>query len=98
MERTAVPDVLPNNPTTFDKFSALFIPTMASVTDSVQITYSSGLQQTYAMEDLLDLSANFQNVPGVIINNYTGYISKVIVTCAAATPVYVLNAFVPGQA
>lgn len=90
--------VLPNNPTTFDKFSALFIPTMASVTDSVQITYSSGLQQTYAMEDLLDLSANFQNVPGVIINNYTGYISKVIVTCAAATPVYILNAFVPGQA
>ena len=90
--------VLPNNPTTFDKFTALFIPTMASGTDRVEITYRSGLTQTYNMEDLLNLSANFQNVPGVIINNYTAYISKVIVTCAAATPVYVINAAIPGQA
>jgi hypothetical protein len=90
--------VLPNNPTTFTQFTALFIPTMATVTDSVQITYNSGLQQTYAMEDLKNLSANFQNVPGIIINNYTSYISKVIITCAAATPVYVLNVQLPGQA
>jgi hypothetical protein len=89
--------VLPNNPTTFEKFTALFIPTMATVTDRVEITYRSGLQQTFAMEDLLNLSANFQNVPGVIINNYTSYISKVIITCAAATPVYVINIVIPGQ-
>ncbi len=90
--------VLPNNPTTFTQFTALFIPSMATVTDTVQITYNTGLQQTFAMEDLLYLSANFQNVPGIIINNYTSYINKVIVTCAAATPVYVLNVQIPGQA
>jgi hypothetical protein len=95
--KTKNSQVLANNPTTYEKFSALFIPTMATVTDRVEITYSSGLQYTNMMEDLLRLSANFQNVPGVIINNYTGYISKVIVTCAAATPVYVLEAYIPGQ-
>lgn len=88
---------LAGNPTTFEKFTALFIPTMATGTDRVEITYRSGLQQTYNMEDLLRLSANFQNVPGVIVNNYTGYISKAVVTCAAQTPVYILNAVIPGQ-
>ena len=89
--------VLANNPTTFEKFTALFIPTMATVTDYAQITYNSGLTYTYAMEDLLRLSANFQNVPGVIINNYTGYIQKVQIVCAAQTPVYVISAYIPGQ-
>lgn len=95
--KTKNAQILANNPTTFEKFTALFIPTMATGTDRVEITYRSGLQQTYAMEDLLNLSANFQQVPGVIINNYTSYISKVIVTCAAATPAYVVNVVIPGQ-
>lgn len=89
--------ILANNPTTFTRFSAIFIPTMATVTDRVEITYNSGLQYTYNMEDLLRLSANFQNVPGVIVNNYTGYIQKIVVTCAAATPAYVMSVQIPGQ-
>ena len=89
--------VLPNNPTTFEKFSALFIPTMASGTDRAEITFNNGLQQTFAMEDLLNLSGNYQSQRGVIINNTTAYINKVILTCAAATPVYILNANIPGQ-
>jgi hypothetical protein len=95
--RTKNAMILANNPTTFTKFSALFIPTMATVTDRAEITYSSGLQYTYNMEDLLRLSSNFQDVAGVIINNYTGYISKVVITCAAQTPAYVMSVNIPGQ-
>jgi hypothetical protein len=95
--KTKNAQILANNPTTFSRFTALFIPTMATATDRVEITYISGLKYTYAMEDLLRLSANFQNVPGVIINNYTSYIDNVVVTCAAATPAYVLMVQIPGQ-
>jgi hypothetical protein len=90
--------VLPNNPTTFERFSALFIPTMASGTDRAEVTFNNGLHQTFNLEDLQDLSTYFQYYYGVIINNYTSYINKVIITCAAATPVYVLNAQIKGQA
>jgi hypothetical protein len=89
--------ILANNPTTFTRFTALFLPTMATVTDRAEITYNSGLTYTYNMEDLLRLSSNFQNVAGVIINNYTSYIQKVVVTCAAATPAYVMSVKIPGQ-
>lgn len=88
---------LANNPTTYEKFTALFIPTMATVTDRAEVTYNSGLQQTYNMEDLLRLSSNFQNVAGVIINNYTSYINSVKLTTAANTPVYVISIKIPGQ-
>lgn len=84
--------VLPNNPTLFEKFTALFIPTMATGTDRIEVTFNNGLQQTFNLEDLVALSGYYQNQRGVILNNYTAYIAKAIVTCAAATPVYVLNA------
>jgi hypothetical protein len=70
---------------------------MATVTDRAEVTFNSGLQQTFNLEDLRNLSTSFQYDFGVIINNYTSYIKKVILTCAAATPVYVLNAQIPGQ-
>jgi hypothetical protein len=89
--------VLANNPTRYDKFTALFIPTMATATDRVEITFKSGLKYTYAMEDLKYLSSFFQYQTGIIINNRTSYIDNVVITCAANTPVYVLNVVIPGQ-
>lgn len=83
-------------PLTLTKFTALFIPTMAPG-DTAQVTYSNGLQETFAPEELAQLSANFQNVTGIIVNNYTSYISQVIITCAADTPVYILRAKIAGQ-
>ena len=89
--------LFPKTPMSFDKFTALFIPGMATATDTAVVTYKNGLTQTLALEDLLAQSANFQNVPGVIINNYKGTIDKVVLTCLAQTPVYVLEAVIPGQ-
>ena len=89
--------VLANNPTRYEKFTALFVPTMATATDRAEITYRSGLRYTYAMEDLKYLSTFFQYAAGIIINNRTSYIESVVLTCAAATPVYVLNVVIPGQ-
>lgn len=78
-------------PTEFTKFTALFIPTMATGTDRAVITYSNGHVQSYNMEDLRDLSSIYQQVEGVIINNTYANISSVMITCAALTPVYILS-------
>jgi hypothetical protein len=83
--------ILANNPTTFEKFTALFIPTMATATDRAEITFASGLVQTMNMEDLRNLSGIYQETQTICVNNINSYISKVVVTCAAATPAYILS-------
>jgi hypothetical protein len=87
----------PKTPTTFTQFTALFIPTMATLTDFAIITYANGLTQTLTIEDLKNESAEYQQTPGIIINNHKGTISQVILTCLVQTPVYVLEAVIPGQ-
>lgn len=84
-------------PTTFDKFTALFVPAMATGTDYADITFSNGHQQRFEMEELRTLSSLYQQVEGIIINNVASYISKVVLRCAAATPVYSLRVFIKGQ-
>lgn len=82
---------LAGQPTYFDRFTALFIPTMATVTDRAEVTYNNGHKQTYNMEDLRDLSSIYQEVEGVIINNSMAEIQSALITCAAATPVYIYS-------
>lgn len=83
--------ILALNPTMFEKFTALFIPTMATLTDYAEITFDDGHTQRFEMEDLRRLSSSYQQVEGIIINNVNGYIRKAIVRTAAATPAYILS-------
>lgn len=87
--------ILALNPTMFQKFTALFIPTMATATDYAEITYDDGHVQRWEMEDIRRASSSFQQVEGIIINNVNGYIKRAVVRCAAATPAYILSVFTP---
>jgi len=82
-------------PTTITNFTAIFAPTMATVTDRAEVTFASGLQQTFNMEDLRNLSGIYQETQSVCVNNINGYISKVTFTCAANTPLYILAVKMP---
>jgi hypothetical protein len=84
-------NVLALNPTLFEKFTAVFLPTMATATDYAEITFDNGHTQRYEMEELRNLSRFYQQVEGIIINNVNGYIKKAVVRCAAATPAYILS-------
>lgn len=95
--RSQIDTALALTPTTFDKFTALFIPAMATSTDYADITFATGHQQRFEMEELRSLSGLYQQVEGIIINNVGSYISKVVLRCAAATPVYSLKVAIKGQ-
>lgn len=77
-------------PTTIKNFTAIFAPTMATVTDRAEVLFASGLKQTMNMEDLRNLSGIYQQVAGVIVENINHYITEVTFTCAANTPLYIL--------
>jgi hypothetical protein len=83
--------ILALNPTMFEKFTALFIPTLATLTDYAEITYQDGHVQRWELEDIRRATSAFQQVEGVIINNVNGYIKKAVVRCAAATPCYIMS-------
>lgn len=85
--------ILALNPTLFEKFTALFIPTMATGTDYAEITFDDGHTQRFEIEDLTSLASVYQQVEGIIINNVNGYIKKAVIRCAAATPAYILSVF-----
>jgi hypothetical protein len=95
--KSQIDTALALTPTTFDKFTALFIPAMATGTDYADITFSNGHQQRFEMEELRTLSSLYQQVEGIIINNVASYISKVVLRCTAATPVYSLRVYIKGQ-
>jgi hypothetical protein len=88
--------ILALNPTTFEKFSALFIPALATLTDYAEVLYEDGHSQRWEMEDIRRQSSSFQQVEGIIINNLNGYIKKATIRTAAATPCYILSVFVKG--
>lgn len=88
--------ILALNPTTFENFTAIFIPAMAAVTDTCEVLYIRGHRQTYNINDLLALSSRFQQVPAIMLNNINAYIHRAIFTCAAATPAYVYSVAVKG--
>jgi len=89
--------ILALNPTTFSKFCAVFVPTLAAATDRVEVEFSDGHRDTFAVADWLAMSSYTQEVAGIIVNNMLGYISKITVVAAAATPAYILSYLLPGQ-
>jgi len=89
--------ILALNPTTFEKFTALFIPAMATLTDYAEITYDDGHQQRWEMQDLRIQSTKYQQNPVIAINNVDGRIKKAVVRCTASTPAYILSVFIKGQ-
>lgn len=89
--------ILALNPTTFEKFTALFIPAMATLTDYAEIQYDDGHAQRWEMQDIRIQSTKFQQVPTIVINNVDGRIKKAVVRCAAATPAYILSVYIKGQ-
>lgn len=89
--------ILAANPTVFKKFTALFVPTAAAVTDRFEVEFEDGHTQNFGIEDLQRMSTDFQEAPAIVVNNITGYIKKVTVTCAAASPAYIMSVFVKGQ-
>lgn len=89
--------ILALNPTIFEKFTALFIPAMATATDYAEVTFDDGHVQRFEMEDLRRLSSQYQQVEGVILNNVNGYIKRASIRCAAATPAYILSVYLKNQ-
>jgi hypothetical protein len=89
--------ILALNPTRFEKFTALFIPALATGTDYAEIEYYDGHKQRWELEDLRRRTSDFQQVEGVIINNVNGYIKAATIRCAALTPAYILSVFIKGQ-
>jgi hypothetical protein len=89
--KTTTAQILALNPTEFTNFTAVWVPTMAAVTDYCEITYKDGLKQTYNINDLAALSSNYQEVPQIMVNNVNSYIKSAKFTCAANTAAYVLS-------
>jgi hypothetical protein len=96
MNKTNTAQILALNPTTFENFTAIFVPTMAAGTDTCEVTYANGHRQTYNVNELLALSALFQEAPAVQVNNINAYIHRATFTCVAATPAYVTSIAVKG--
>lgn len=85
--------ILANNPTVFEKFTALFLPSLAAG-DKVYVDYNDGSTQIFELAELNQLSGHYQNVPGVIINNVSSYISRVQVIAAAAQTAYLISVLI----
>jgi hypothetical protein len=89
--------ILALNPTRFEKFTALFIPAMATATDYAEIEYADGHKQRWEMEDIRRRSSDWQQVEVICINNVNGFIKAATIRCAALTPCYILSVFIKGQ-
>lgn len=85
--------ILANNPTTFNKFSALFLPSLAAG-DRVIINYRDGYTQITERDELEQLSGLYQAATGYIINNVQSYIDSVQVVAAAAMTAYQLSVLI----
>ena len=83
--------------TTFENFMALFIPTMATLTDYADVEFTDGHVQRMEIQDLITMSTNWQEIAAIIINNIDSYIHRVKLRCVANTPVYSIKAYIKGQ-
>jgi len=83
--------------TTYQNFMALFIPTMATLTDYADVEFDDGHKERMELEDLTARSTDYQQVAGIIINNEKSYIHRITLRTAANTPVYCLKIFIKGQ-
>lgn len=85
--------ILANNPTVFEKFTALFLPSLAAG-DKVYVDYNDGNTQIFERDELEQLSGHYQNVTGYVLNNVSSYIKKAQVIAASAQTAYVLTALI----
>jgi hypothetical protein len=83
--------------TTYQNFMALFIPTMATLTDYIDVEFNDGHKERWEIQDLIARSTVYQQLPGIILNNITSYIHRATLRTLANTPVYTLKAFIKGQ-
>ena len=91
--------LLAGQPTIFEKFTALFLSTMAA-TDTALIEFANGHSQVFNRVELLELTSLYQNnqlATGFIINNMNAYIKRATVTQAAAGAGYMMKVLIPGQ-
>jgi hypothetical protein len=82
------------NPTSIEKFTACFIPAMAAG-DYAEVTYDDGHSQRWDSTDLLEAAAQYQEVPGIIINNVDGRIKQCYVRVAVQQTAYLLSVIPP---
>lgn len=87
--------ILALNPTKFTKFTAIWAPTMAAATDRVEVEFKDGHRQIFAVADLIAISSMYQQAQAIMLNNVLSYISSATFVCAAATPAYILSAYIP---
>ena len=83
--------ILALQPTTFQNFTAIWVPTMAATTDRAEIVYSKGHRQTYNINDLTALSALYQENTQIMVDNGNAYIDTATFTCVADSPAYILS-------
>jgi hypothetical protein len=83
--------------TIYQNFMAMFIPTMATLTDYADVEFDDGHKERLEIQDLIGMSTLYQQVAAIIINNITSYIHRVSLRTAANTPVYTLKVFIKGQ-
>lgn len=95
--KTQMDTVIALTPTTFQNFTALFIPTMATLTDYADVEFSDGHVQRMEIEDLIAWSTFYQETGAIIIDNNDSTIHRVTLRCAANTAVYSLRAYIKGQ-
>lgn len=88
--RTNKTTVLLNNNTSFEKFGALFLPSLAAG-DKVTITYEDGLTQIWERDDISWKSGAFQNIPGYVIDNLSGNIKRAQVLTAATQTAFLMD-------
>jgi hypothetical protein len=95
--RSQIDTALAGTATVFQNFTALFVPTMATLTDYADVEFADGHIQRMEIEDLQIWSTLYQDAPGIIIDNSDSMIHKVSLRCALLTPVYVLRVYLKGQ-
>ena len=84
-------------PSIYQNFAALFIPTMATLTDYADIEYNDAHKERMEIQDLIARSTDFQQVAAIIINNIGSEIHRVSLRTLAATPIYILKYYIRGQ-
>lgn len=88
--RTQKATVLLNNNTYFEKFAALFLPSLAAG-DKVTMTYEDGLTQIWDRDDIMAYSGYYQQAAAYVIDNLDGRIKSAQVLVAATQTVYVTD-------
>lgn len=82
--------VLLNSNTMFDKFAALFAPSLAAG-DKVTILYEDGLSQIDERDDLEGYAIMLQYTPAYLIDNLEGKVKNASILVAATQTVYLLR-------